>query len=78
MISKFTSLDLIRFIYNEMDVDERLRMIEFLEGDPWMMHEYLQIKKSYDKMPQVFWTAPRAVVKEILDYSKNSALEPMS
>lgn len=61
-----------------MDMDERLQMIDFLEKDPWMMHEYVQLKKSYDKLPKVSWTAPQAVVEEVLEYSKNSALEPMS
>lgn len=78
MINKFTSLDLIRFIYNEMDMEERLLMIDFLENDPWMMHEYIQLKRSYDKLPRVSWSAPQTVVEEILDYSKNSAFEPMS
>ena len=74
MIKTFTKNDLIRFVYNEVNAEERDEMEMLLIHD----HSFLQLYRKYNGMKKtiqkVSMEPSENVINRILNYSKSFSL----
>lgn len=71
MTKTFTENDLIRFLYNEVDSNERLEIEESLITDSQLQNRITELRKTTDQLDDFVMKAPKDVVSRILYASKN-------
>ncbi len=70
----YTELQLIKFIYGECDILEKLEIEYALENDENVSDTYANIKKRINHMPKVKFRPKSSTLSEIMDYSKSSLI----
>ena len=71
MTKTFTHNDVVRYIYNEIESDQKTEIENALICDPELLdlfHEFGTVKKQLDKAVKI---PSNQVIKSILDYSKS-------
>ena len=71
MTKTFTEDDLVRFVYDEINEDERLDLKESLESDIVLRSSLEQISEAKELLEDFTLKAPKEVVSRILYASKN-------
>lgn len=71
MTKTFTEDDLVRFLYNEVNEDERLEMKESLRADIELRASLDELKEGMSLLDTFTMKAPKEVVSRILYASKN-------
>lgn len=71
MIKTFTENDLLRFLYDEVNEDERLEMRESLSADMELRSKLDELEEAKSSLDTFTMKAPRDVVSRILYASKN-------
>ena len=71
MTKTFTEDDLVRFVYDEINEDERLDLKESLESDIDLRSSLEQISEAKELLEDFTLKAPKEVVSRILYASKN-------
>ena len=75
MKHSFTQPSLIRLIYNEVSTSEKLAICEAIRNDAQLRKEYHKLRAAQAKLPNARFNAPKAAIKNILNYSRSTALE---
>ncbi len=75
MKQKFTSNDLVHYLYNEVGATERLAMDEALCDDLRLKEEYHGLREAYQQLPKVTFRPSSPTIQLILKYSERTALE---
>lgn len=75
MKHKFTSNDLIRFLYKETSVAETMGIAESLSDDQLLLEEYQALKNNFQQLPKAKFSPSQRTIQNILRYSENSAVE---
>ena len=75
MTQKFTSNDLVRFIYHETTASETLRIEQAMESDPALRAEYELLLNGHRVYPRVKFNARKSTLQAILSYSQKATLE---
>lgn len=75
MKQKFTSNDLIRFIYKETSAVETIGISEALAQDFGLLEEYEALMSSYVRLPKAKFDPSKSTIQSILRYSENSAVQ---
>ena len=75
METNFTNLDLIRYIYKEVTVSEKMQIESALKKDFNLFEMYNECKAAYDELPKVKFNPSTASLKAILKYSSQSPVE---
>ena len=75
MTQKFTSNDLVRFIYHETTASETLRIEQAMESDLALRAEYELLLNGHRVYPQVKFNARKSTLQAILSYSQKTTLE---
>lgn len=75
MKQKFTSNDLIRFIYNETSAADTLGITEALSQDICLSEEHDALNSSYQQLPKAKFDPSKSTIQNILRYSENSAVQ---
>lgn len=68
----YTNTHIIRFLYNECDLFEKLEMEFAMEEDCTLRGKYLHLKKSFDSLPKVTFSPKKSSIDAVLAYSKKS------
>lgn len=71
MTKTFTENDLVRFLYDELNEDERLEMKESLCADIELRSRLDELEEAKSALDAVTMKAPSDVVSRILYASKN-------
>ncbi len=62
--------NIIRFIYQELDLFAKLEMEFAMEDDSTLMEHYQYYKSGYDALPNVAFSPKKSITDSILAYSK--------
>ena len=71
MTKTFTENDLVRFLYDDVNEDERLEMTESLSADMELRTKLDELGEAKSALEVLTIKAPNAVVSRILYASKN-------
>lgn len=71
MTKTFTEDDLVRFVYDEVNEDERLDLRESLQSDMELRSSLEQMNEAKALLDELSIKAPRDVVSRILYAEKN-------
>ncbi len=69
MMRSYTELDLLRFIYKEVEICEYFEMDFAIKEDLKLREEYSALKRSLDAMPDANFQPRNASVQNILGYA---------
>jgi len=75
MNKEFTSNDLVRFIYKETSAAETLAIAEAITDDARLNEEYQDLRSGYLGLFKASFSPSKNVIKNILGYSEQTALE---
>ena len=75
MKQSFTSISLVKYLYNETTASETLAIQEALRESAEFRQEFQEMRQAYRQLPKVSFIASRSSLKSILDYSKQNAFE---
>jgi len=75
MTHNYTPELLIKYIYGETDIADKLELEYALENNAQMRAQYLDILNSYKNVPKVAFSPKRSTIDNILNYSKSTSLE---
>lgn len=73
MKQSFTSNHLVRYLYNEVTVSERLGLEEALTQDFGLFEEYNELKAAHRALPKVTFSPSKQTLQNILEYSSERA-----
>ncbi len=71
MTTTFTKNDLVRFLYGEVNEDERLDMIESQKSDMELQSSLDKIQEAKELLEGFSMSMPNSLVSKILYISKN-------
>lgn len=68
-MNNFTPEDMIRFLYNEMNIDERTALLHAMESD-WTLREKFEVlKKAMLNLDSLHYSPRPEAVASILNYA---------
>jgi|AntRauTorckE5430_2_1112549.scaffolds.fasta_scaffold24331_2 hypothetical protein len=73
MKQSFTSNHLVRYLYNEVTVSERLGLEEALTRDFGLFEEYNELKAAHRALPKVTFSPSNQTLQRVLEYSSERA-----
>jgi hypothetical protein len=73
MKQSFTSNHLVRYLYKEVTVSERLGLEEALTRDFGLFEEYSELKAAYQALPKVTFSPSKQSLQRVLEYSSERA-----
>ena len=65
----YTELDLLRFIYKEVEICEYFEINNAIEEDDLLREDYRSMKKGIDAFPAVSFNPSKVSLKNILGYA---------
>ena len=71
MTHNYTENHIVRFIYKECDLFEKLEMEFAMEDDSTLMEEYSDMMIAYHTLPKVLFSPKKSCIDAILAYSKS-------
>ncbi len=71
----FTQSDLIRYIYKEVTINEKLLIEQALKKDFSLYELYSESKAAYDELPRVKFNPSTATLNAIMKYSSQTPVE---
>lgn len=74
MAHNYTEHNIIRFIYKECDLFEKLEMEFAMEEDSTLLEVYSDLKKGFNILPKVTFGPRKATLDRILAYCKTTSL----
>ncbi len=77
MKQSYTEEDLIRFIYQEVEVCEYFEMDNAVQNDQNLKEEYLALKETVDAFEKVSYNPSISCIQNILSYNKKSFVSSM-
>jgi hypothetical protein len=69
MTHTYTDQQIIRFIYSECDLFEKLEMEFAMEDDSTLLETYHELKEGFDALPRVTFSPRKSSIDAILAYS---------
>ncbi|WP_235298493.1 hypothetical protein [Portibacter marinus] len=69
MMQSYTELDLLRFIYKEVEVCEYFEMDFAINEDPNLHNDYEALKATVDQLPKVKFEPSAISIQNILGYA---------
>lgn len=73
MRQNFTSNHLVRYLYNEVTISERLGLEEALTRDFGLFEEYSELKAAHRALPKVTFSPSNKTLQRVLQYSGQQA-----
>lgn len=69
MMKSYTELDLLRFIYKEVEICEYFEINNAIEEDDLLREDFRSLKKGIDTLPKVTVSPSDVSMKNILGYA---------
>jgi len=73
-MNHFTTEDMIRFLYNEMNPEERRRVFQALESDWLLKEKYETLKASMNDLNRISFSPRRNSIEQIMQYAEQEAV----
>jgi len=74
MTKTFTRNDVIRYLYDDIEDDEKQDLQNLIICDPELLQYYYSIKEVKERLDKLFEKPSEFVTQKILDYSKSLQL----
>ena len=74
MKQRFTSENLVKYLYQESSVSERLAVREALQSDESLRDVFQELVSGYQQLPKVKFNASAKTLQRILRYSERTAV----
>lgn len=74
MKQKFTPENLVKYLYHETSVSERLAVRDALQGDVGLLDAYEELVLGYQQLPKVKFSPSKKTIQRILKYSERTAV----
>ena len=75
MTRNFTHDRLIKYLYEETSITERLEIENEMDNDFELREQYEMLVQAQDSLPTISFAPPKSVVDNILNFSKISEPE---
>lgn len=75
MTHNYTPELLIKYVYGDTGIADRLELEYALENNASLRAQYLDILNSYRNVPKVAFSPKKSTLDYILNYSKSTSLE---
>ena len=75
MTHNYTPELLIKYVYGEHDIADRLELEYVLENNAKVRAQYLDILNSYKNVPKATFSPRKSTMSSILNYSASTSLE---
>lgn len=75
MTHNYTPELLIKYVYGEYDIADRLELEYVLENNAQVRAQYLDILNSYKNVPKATFSPKKSTMASILNYSASASLE---
>jgi len=75
MVEIYMENALIRYLYKESDLFERLEIEYALENDEKLRYMFLQLKKAKQNLSNSLFLPSAGVIQNILNYSRQMSVE---
>ena len=72
-MNNFTTEDMIRFLYNEMNAEETARLMAALEADWTLKEKFEVLKSSMTNLDTLHYSPRRRTIDAILQYAEDTA-----
>jgi hypothetical protein len=71
-MNNFTSEDMIRFLYNEMNAEETAQLMAAMEADWTLKEKFEVLKSSMSNLDSLHFSPRRKAIDAILQYAENT------
>jgi hypothetical protein len=71
MIQHYTENNIVRFIFKECDLFEKLEMEFAMEDDSTLLESFNELKEGYNTLPKVMFSPSKPCLDYILAYSSS-------
>ncbi|WP_339923851.1 hypothetical protein [uncultured Cyclobacterium sp.] len=75
MTKSFTTNDLIRYIYQEMEEEENDQLVQLLQDDQQLMQEYINLLSTIEKLDIVLIEPSDSIINAIKKKARSKGLE---
>ncbi|GEO21981.1 hypothetical protein [Cyclobacterium qasimii] len=75
MTKSFTTNDLIRYIYQEMEEEENDQLVQLLQDDQQLMQEYIDLLSTIEKLDIVLIEPSDSIINAIKKKARSKGLE---
>lgn len=75
MKQSFTMNNLVRFLYKEGSAAENRELAQQLNGDPVLREDFRVLQTAKRQLPRVTFMPSRRALQNVLDYSRETAVE---
>ena len=75
MTKSFTTSDLIRYIYQEMEEEENDQLMQILQGDQQLMQEYINLLSTIEKLNVLSTEPSESIINAIKKKARSKGLE---
>jgi len=72
-MNNFTTEDMIRFLYNEMNAEETAQLMAALEADWTLKEKFEVLKSSMGNLDSLHYSPRRKAIDAILRYAEDTA-----
>jgi anti-sigma factor RsiW len=76
MHKTFTQEDLVRFLYGEMNAEERMEMREAFQEDADLKAEFLALKETKESLDTARLSPSEMSVQNVMAYAKALSVKP--
>lgn len=60
---------MLRYLYNEMSSEESAQFLSFIESNPAMMEQYVQMKQGFDVLNNIKFSPAKNSMDRIMSYA---------
>lgn len=75
MTKSFTTNDLIRYIYQEMEEEENDQLMQILQDDQQLMQEYINLLSTIEKLNVLSTEPSESIINAIKKKARSKGLE---
>jgi tetrahydromethanopterin S-methyltransferase subunit H len=75
MTKSFTTNDLIRYIYQEMEEEENDQLVQILQSDQQLMQEYIDLLSTIGKLDLLLTEPSDSIINAIKKKARSKGLE---
>ncbi len=72
-MNNFTTEDMIRFLYNEMNAEETAQLLAALEADWTLKEKFDVLKSSMDSLDTLRYSPRRKSIDAIMQYAEDTS-----
>ena len=76
MYETFTKEDLLRYLYDEMNLEERKKLRSFILEDNKLQADFLELKEAIEFLKKIQLSPSTFALRNIMSYAKSLTVKP--